>query len=39
MSMIDIKLYEDPNYRNSTAAYTIENIPVGNIIVLDKELN
>lgn len=39
MNGLDIKLYEDPNYRNSTAAWTIENIPVGNIIVLDKELN
>lgn len=34
---LEIKLYQDPNYTNSTASYTIDNIPSVNITIYDKE--
>jgi hypothetical protein len=34
---LDLKLYSDPNYTNSTASYTIDNIPISNILVFKKE--
>jgi len=35
---LDLNLYIDPNYTNSTAVYTIDNIPSGNLTIYDKEL-
>ena len=34
---LDLKLYQDPNYTNSTAAYTTDNINRDNITIFDKE--
>ncbi len=34
---LDIELYQDPNYTNSTAAYTSDNINRDNITIFDKE--
>jgi len=34
---LDLKLYIDPNYPNSSAVYTINNISSSNITIYDKE--
>jgi hypothetical protein len=34
---LDFKLYQDPNYTNSTAAYTTDNINRDNITIFNKE--
>jgi len=34
---LDLKLYIDPNYPNSTAVYTIDNISSNNLTTYDKE--
>lgn len=34
---LDLKLYIDPNYPNSTAVYTIDNISSSNLTIYDKE--
>lgn len=34
---LDLKLYIDPNYPNSTAVYTINNISSNNLTIYDKE--